>query len=205
MKKLLAVLMCAILMPCVSFAAGVSSQELTKGLEQAVSAAEQEKAQPRTAAADWERFDRVSTYLKQAVTKMRYPQYCNQYCKDAFKQEVADILFTYTEANPEAELQDADIAALAEYMEVCVGLKGMIRKTDNPDNQESYAAQWFYSQDVPGKYFALQAVNPALATATHAFAKTFMVTVYNGVPFAYMPKEDIDTLDAFMAAIGFHI
>lgn len=204
MKKLLAVLMCAILMPCVSFAAGVSSQELTKGLEQAVSAAEQEKAQPRTAI-DWERFDRVSTYLKQAVTKMRYPQYSSQYCKDAFKQEVADILFTYTEANPEAELQDADIAALAEYVEVCVGLKEMIRKTDNPDNQESYAAQWFYSQDVPGKYFALQAVNPALATTTHAFAKTFMYTVYNGVPFAYMPKEDIDTLDAFMAAIGFHI
>lgn len=204
MKKLLAVLMCAILMPCVSFAAGVSSQELTKGLEQAVSAAEQEKAQPR-AAADWERFDRVSTYLKQAVTKLRYPQHYKEAFKDAFKQEVADILFTYTEANPEAELQDADIAALAEYMEVCVGLKEMIRKADNPDDKENFAAQWFYSQDVPGKYFALQAVNPALATATHAFAKTFMVTVYFGVPFAYMPKEDIDTLNAFMEAIGFHI
>lgn len=199
MKKLLAVLMCAILMPCVSFAAGVSSQELTKGLEKAVSAAEQEKTQPR-AAADWERFDRVSAYIKQATAQVRY-----DYNKEAFEKAVADILFAYTDENQKAELQDADIAALAEFVEPCVGLKAMIARTASVDDQENFAAQWFYSQDISGKYFALKAVNPELAAATHALSNTFIQKVYDGVPFDYMPQSDIDTLNAFMDAIGFHI
>lgn len=121
----------------------------------------------------------------------------------AVRQEAAKTFKVYLEESPEGVVQESSYQPLAELLTAAIGLNRMIDRTPNVDDRENYAIQWFFSQDIPGKYAALKAINPELAAATNELMKSFMYTVSNGEFYGGPDHPDMKAMRAFSQDIGF--
>lgn len=125
------------------------------------------------------------------------------YLREGVRTEAEKTFRTYFTANPSGEVQEAAYAPLAALLTNAIGLNQMIARTQDIDQKESFAAQWFFSQDIPGAYAALKAVNPQLAAATNELMRSFMYRVSNGMP-GHMPAKDVQDYNNFAREIDFH-
>lgn len=123
--------------------------------------------------------------------------------KAGLKKEAAKTFAAYFAANPNGQVQEAAYAPLADLLIAAQELNALIARTPNVDDKENYAMQFFFSQDIAGKYAALKAVNPQLAAATNELMRSFIGTVSNGTFYGGKDHPDMKTLRAFKADIGY--
>lgn len=135
-----------------------------------------------------------------AKTVAAAPKYANE---TSLESEAAKTFATYFAANPDGEVQEAAYAPLADLLTTAQELNALIARTSNIDDKENYAMQFFFSQDIAGKYAALKAVNPQLAAATNELMRSFIGTVSNGTFYGGKDHPDMQTLRAFKADIGY--
>lgn len=131
------------------------------------------------------------------------PKFLKGEYEAAVRQEAAKTFKVYFEENPEGVVQESAYQPLAELLTAAIGLNRMIARTPNVDDRENYAIQWFFSQDIPGKYADLKAINPELAAATNELMKSFMHTVSNGTFYGGPDHPDMKAMRAFSQDIGF--
>ena len=129
------------------------------------------------------------------------PDFLKEEYEAGVKQEAAKAFTAYFVANPKAEVQEEAYKPLAELLTAAIGLNRMIARTPNVDDRENFAIQWFFSQDIPGKYAALKAINPELAAATNELMNSFMDTVSNGTFYGGPDHPDMQAMRAFKQAI----
>lgn len=141
----------------------------------------------------------VTADIHVKMTVAAAPKYAD---KAGVKEEAAKTFKAYFSANPDGKVQKAAYAPLAELLAASCELNALIARTTNIDDKENYAAQFFFSQDIAGKYAALKAVNPKLAAATNNLMKSFIETVSNGLP-DYMPQKDVNDYKKFGTDIGY--
>lgn len=156
---------------------------------------------------DFDRFEELlgrqtpfASYADKTVAAA--PRYLDDAAKPGLKQEAEKTFRVYFEKNPNGKVTEKVYKPLAALLTDAIGLNQMIARTHNVDDKENYAGQWFFSNDIPGKYAALKAVNPELAAATNELMKSFMHTVTNGMP-GYMPEQDRNAYRKFTQDIGF--
>lgn len=139
----------------------------------------------------------VVEYVKKTVAAA--PQYAD---KAAVKAEANKVFAAYFAKNPAGKVQETAYKPLAELLTAAVSLNQMIARTDS-DRKADFAIQAFFSDDIPGKYAALKAVNPGLANATNKLMKSFMGTVSNGTFYGSEDHADMKTMRVFKQSIGY--
>lgn len=122
--------------------------------------------------------------------------------KPRLETEAAKAFAVYFAANPAGDVQEAAYAPLASLLTSAIGLNQMIARTHNVDQKEDFAIQWFFSNDIPGKYAALKSVNPGLAAATNELMRSFIDTVSNGSFYGGADHPDMKALRNFKKDIG---
>ena len=137
-------------------------------------------------------------YVKKNVAAV-----ANQEAKAAVEKESEKVFVAYFAKNPSGKVQEAAYKPLAELLEAAVSLKQLIARTPNVDDRENFAIQAFFSDDIPGKYAALKAVNPGLAAATNELMRSFMDTVSNGSFYGGADHPDMKAMRAFKKDIGY--
>lgn len=131
------------------------------------------------------------------------PRFRNEADVKSFRQEAAKTFKAYFTANPDGEVQAAAYAPLAGLLATAQELNALIARTPNAGQREDYAIQFFFSQDIPGQYAALKAINPQLAAATNELMRSFMGTVSNGTFYGGSDHPDMQAMRTFNADIGY--
>ncbi len=146
--------------------------------------------------------DNDPTFVHVNKTMEAAPRFLSEENKPGLRNEAAKTFVEYFSANPSGEVQEAAYKPLADLLTSAIGLNQMIARTHNVDDRENFAIQWFFSNDIPGKYAALKAVNPELAAATNKLMNSFIDTVSNGNFYGGADHPDMKALREFKKDIG---